>query len=67
MKKQTYKDIIRAFKALDKCEELLDQIRSEIVRYYQTDIVNEYVTGKNYGLYIAIQIIDAYKAKMKEV
>ena len=41
---------------------VLDEIRAEIEQGYCT-VGNDYDRGRNYGLYIATQIIDKYKAE----
>lgn len=48
-----------------KQEPILDKIRSEIEQGYCT-VNNDYDHGCNYGLYIATQIIDKYKAESEE-
>ena len=42
--------------------EVLDKIRAEIEQAY-CKVENDYDQGRNYGLYIANQIIDKYKAE----
>ena len=44
-----------------KCE-VLDKIRAEIEQAY-CKVENDYDHGRNYGLYMATQIIDKYKAE----
>jgi flagellar biosynthesis/type III secretory pathway protein FliH len=44
---------------------VLDEIRAEIEQSYCT-VDNDYDRGRNYGLYIATQIIDKYKAESEE-
>ena len=43
-------------------EPILDKIRAEIEKCYCT-VTNDYDHGRNYGLYMATQIIDKYKAE----
>ena len=50
-----------AIKALEK-ESILDKVRAEIEKCYCT-VTNDYDHGRNYGLYMATQIIDKYKAE----
>lgn len=40
----------------------LDKIRTEIEQSY-CEVTNDYDHGRNYGLYLATQIIDKYKAE----
>jgi len=54
----------------DKCrecgrEKVLDKIRAEIEQSYCT-VNNDYDHGRNYGLYMATQIIDKYKEVDRE-
>lgn len=44
--------------------DVLDKIREEIEQGYCT-VNNDYDHGHNYGLYMAIQIIDKYKTEME--
>jgi len=44
----------------DGANEILDKIRSEINQAY-CDITNDYDRGRNYGLYMAAEIIDKYR------
>ena len=44
----------------EKGIEVLDEIRSEIKQAY-CDITNDYDRGRNYGLHMAVQIIDKYR------
>lgn len=53
------KDVEEIIKAL-KQEPILDKIKAEIKQSYCT-VNNDYDHGRNYGLYMAIQIIDKYK------
>lgn len=48
-----------AFYELKERSDALDKIRAEIVEAYST-IENDYDAGRNYGLYMATQIIDKY-------
>lgn len=41
---------------------ILDKIRAEIEKGY-CEVNNDYDHGRNYGLYMATQIIDKYKAE----
>lgn len=43
-------------------EAMLNKIRSEIEQAYCI-VANDYDNGRNYGLYMATQIIDKYKAE----
>lgn len=49
----------------DKGIEVLDKIRAEIEQAY-CKVANDYDHGRNYGLYMAIQIIDKYKAESED-
>ena len=60
MNEETLKAIDRAFKALEEREELLDKISFEIEQCY-CKVINDYDKGRNYGLYMATQIINKYK------
>ena len=51
----------KAIKVLEQ-EPILDKIRAEIEQSYCA-VNNDYDHGRNYGLYIATQIIDKYKAE----
>lgn len=48
-----------------KQNDVLDKIRAEIEQAY-CKVSNDYDKGRNYGLYMAAQIIDKYKGEMKE-
>ena len=48
-----------AFDELKRRSDALDKIRAEIVEAYSI-IENDYDVGRNYGLYMATQIIDKY-------
>ena len=50
-----------AIKALEQ-DHILDKIKAEIEQCYCT-VTNDYDHGRNYGLYMTIQIIDKYKAE----
>ena len=55
----------------DRCrecgrEKVLDKIRAEIEQAY-CKVTNDYDQGRNYGLYMAIQIIDKYTAESEGV
>ena len=52
-----------AVEALEQ-EPLLDKIKAEIEKCYCT-VTNDYDHGRNYGLYMATQIIDKYKEEME--
>ena len=54
-------ELIEALKQILK-EPILDKIKTEIEQSYCT-VNNDYDHGRNYGLYIAIQIIDKYKTE----
>lgn len=49
----------------DEINAVLDKIRAEIEQAY-CKVANDYDHGRNYGLYMAIQIIDKYKAEGSE-
>ena len=49
------------FKPLEQ-EPILDKIRAEIEQGY-CEVNNDYDQGRNYGLYMATQIIDKYKTE----
>jgi hypothetical protein len=51
-------EILKAYS--DGANEILDKIRSEINQAY-CDITNDYDRGRNYGLYMAAEIIDKYR------
>ncbi|MBO7734249.1 MAG: hypothetical protein J6S67_16915 [Methanobrevibacter sp.] len=53
-------EILKAYS--DGANEVLDKIRAEIEQAY-CKVTNDYDHGRNYGLYMAIQIIDKYKAE----
>lgn len=53
-------EILKAYD--DGANEVLDKIRVEIERCY-CEVSNEYDKGRNYGLYMATQVIDKYKAE----
>jgi predicted GNAT superfamily acetyltransferase len=62
------KDILIAHQMavkLLKRESILDKIKAEIGQGYCV-VNNDYDQGRNYGLYIATQIIDRYKMKEEE-
>lgn len=46
----------------DSVNEVLDKIRAKIEQSYCV-VNNDYDHGRNYGLYMATQIIDMYKAE----
>lgn len=48
-----------AFDELKRRSDALNKIRAEIVEAYSL-IENDYDAGRNYGLYMATQIIDKY-------
>ena len=52
--------IKEAIKALEQ-DSILDKVRAEIEKCYCT-VTNDYDHGRNYGLYMATQIIDKHKA-----
>ena len=54
-------ELIEALKQILK-EPILDKIKTEIEQSYCTPN-NDYDHGRNYGLYMALQIIDKYKAE----
>lgn len=66
MTDQTLKDIDRAFKALEERDELLDKIRAEIEQ-----TAKDYDKFADYrrvrGLWIALDIIDKYRAETEQV
>ena len=53
-----------ALKALER-EPILDKIRAEIEQGY-CEAEDDYDRGRNMGLYIAMQIIDHYKAESED-
>ena len=57
-------ELIEALKQILK-EPILDKIKTEIEQSYCTPN-NDYDHGRNYGLYMAIQIIDKYKTEREE-
>jgi len=57
-------DIDRAIKALEQ-EPVIDKIRAEIEQGY-CEVEDDYDRGRNMGLYIAMQIIDKYKAESED-
>ena len=57
-------ELIEALKQILK-EPILDKIKTEIEQSYCTPN-NDYDHGRNYGLYMALQIIDKYKAKSED-
>lgn len=54
-----------AIKALER-EPVLDKIREEIEQAY-CKVVDDYDKGRNYGLYLAAQIIDNYKLESEDL
>ena len=58
------KELIEALKQILK-EPILDKIKTEIEQSYCTPN-NDYDHGRNYGLYMATQIIDKYKAENED-
>lgn len=54
-----------AITALEQ-QPILDKIRAEIEQAY-CKVTNDYDQGRNYGLYIATQIIDKYTAESEGV
>lgn len=54
------RDLVEFLTTLNK-EPIIDKIRAEIEKCYCT-VTNDYDHGRNYGLYMATQIIDKYKA-----
>jgi hypothetical protein len=48
-----------------KQEPVLDKIRAEIEQSY-CKVENDYDQGRNYGLYMSMQILDKYKAESEE-
>lgn len=65
MNDQTFKDIDRAFKALDERDQLLDKIISEIENDWQ--LKNYPSNPFSCGLRRAIEIINKYKTESEEV
>ena len=59
-----YDALQMAIKALEQ-EPVLDKIRAEIEQGY-CEVNNDYDQGRNYGLYMATQIIDKYKTESEE-
>ena len=53
-----------AVEALEQ-ELILDKIKAEIEKCYCT-VNNDYDHGRNYGLYMATQIIDKYRVESEE-
>ena len=49
----------------DGKSDVLDKIRAEIEQGY-CEVEDDYDRGRNMGLYIAMQIIDHYKAESEE-
>lgn len=68
MSEQTLKDIDRAFKALEERDELLDKIRAEIEEIAKPNELGGRGNGKSirYGLCMALDIIDKYKAERED-
>jgi len=64
---------ISTFEAIEKAynmgvserEAVLDKIRAEIEQSY-CKVENDYDQGRNYGLYMSMQILDKYKAESEE-
>ena len=56
-------EILKAYS--DGANEVLDKIKAEIEQAY-CKVTNDYDHGRNYGLYIATQIIDKYQAESEK-
>ncbi len=65
MNDQTYKDIDRAFKALEERDELLDKIRAEIESKEMVETTSERVFY-NMALNDVLQIIDKHKGWVRK-
>ena len=59
------RDLVEFLTTLNK-EPILDKVRAEIEKCYCT-VTNDYDHGLNYGLYMATQIIDKYKAESEDI
>ncbi len=58
-----YYDLLADVQEVEEDQEpILDKVRAEIKQGY-CEVNNDYDRGRNYGLYMATQIIDKYKAE----
>lgn len=57
---EAYRQIMIAAQDENEVGEVLDKIRAGIKQAY-CNITNDYDRGRNYGLYMATEIIDKYK------
>jgi len=67
MVKESMDNIVRWIEAnyKEKSCDVLDKIIAEIEQSYCT-VNNDYARGRNYGLYMATQIIDKYKTESED-
>jgi len=62
----TFEAIEKAYNmGVSEREAVLDKIRAEIEQSY-CKVENDYDQGRNYGLYMSMQILDKYKAESEE-